>query len=260
MGERKRTPATAGSATGQRLRAVWLLAGMLGLLPGIPTLAQTIPGTPEETQADGLEVEAVTPTDEPAADGAEAVPLYDVEVLIFSQRHVDLAPEYWSDDRTLPVPERSAYLTLGQTTDSLAFLELAPSQYRLTGAAGRLEQAPGYQVLDHVRWRQPGLPRARSASVSFPLGDRLSRNDASGASVITDLPIPQGYVRVSLERFLHADIRLRMPAESGHPAVISEPGHLPVFSLDETRRLRSGELHYIDHPALGVLIRVDAVR
>ncbi len=32
------------------------------------------------------------------------------------------------------------------------------------------------------------------------------------------------------------------------------------MQLHESRRMRSGELHYLDHPKLGILVRIDPVQ
>jgi len=41
------------------------------------------------------------------------------------------------------------------------------------------------------------------------------------------------------------------------PNVSAEPARTPVvFQIDEQRRVRSGELHYFDHPGFGVLVQV----
>ena len=44
----------------------------------------------------------------------------------------------------------------------------------------------------------------------------------------------------------------------------AEPTNLPAVRagymvLDESRRMRSEEVHYLDHPKLGIIVRVDPV-
>jgi hypothetical protein len=104
----------------------------------------------------------------------------------------------------------------------------------------------------------------------------------------------EGTLAVTLGRYLHVHAQLwravvrpttdinewvdpRPPTvDTGAPSPAFDPADTPVPEalppafdpgpeaqtyqvLDEQRRMRSGELHYLDHPAFGVLIRIDAV-
>ena len=62
-----------------------------------------------------------------------------------------------------------------------------------------------------------------------------------------------GTVTVSLARYLEVEVDLlyNRPASSEAAA----PGSAPTrFRLVSERRMRSGELHYVDHPLFGVLV------
>jgi hypothetical protein len=65
----------------------------------------------------------------------------------------------------------------------------------------------------------------------------------------------EGTVTLSLNRYLHAHVDLLLRRPRG----IDPSSGLPTTStyrLQAHRRMRSGELHYIDHPAMGILILV----
>ena len=58
------------------------------------------------------------------------------------------------------------------------------------------------------------------------------------------------------------------PAVPTGPTVQSDPSDMmsalspaqpPYMVMEESRRVRSGELHYLDHPKLGVLVRISPV-
>jgi hypothetical protein len=68
----------------------------------------------------------------------------------------------------------------------------------------------------------------------------------------------EGNVRLILERYLHLDVNLLLMSSRGTGgAVYSDgPGSVPVYELREQRRIRSGELHYFDHPRFGMIARV----
>ena len=73
---------------------------------------------------------------------------------------------------------------------------------------------------------------------------------------------PSGTVRLHVSRFLHVTVDVRFQA--GREALVNEPPeHIlseirlpPRFDLNIQRLTRSGELHYFDHPAFGVLVLV----
>ncbi len=89
----------------------------------------------------------------------------------------------------------------------------------------------GMIVHEHLRWRQtPG--QRDSASWRWLAGPRL-----------------EGLVRVTRGRFLHLDTDLRLRASDGSGS----------YRIKLNRRMRSDELHYIDHPKLGIIIRADRV-
>jgi hypothetical protein len=79
---------------------------------------------------------------------------------------------------------------------------------------------------------------------------------------------PRGTVRVHLSRFLHItlDLTLERPGSAADAGVPTQFGDglneltlAPRYHLKATRSARSGELHYFDHPAFGVLVRVTPV-
>ena len=78
---------------------------------------------------------------------------------------------------------------------------------------------------------------------------------------------PMGSIRLYLSRFLHVKLDLSyQDSQAAAPApapVGNELTELPItprYHLVADRPTRSGELHYFDHPAFGVLIKVTPVR
>ncbi|MEZ5560367.1 MAG: CsiV family protein [Pseudomonadales bacterium] len=144
----------------------------------------------------------------------------------------------------------------------------------LSREAGRLARAPGYQVLQHGRWLQPVPPRDAPQPLLIQAGTRLE----GGWQL-------EGTLDLSLGRYLHFNARLWYyepllgaapisvplaagagnPGPSPEPATGAGPESLPAppagayLLLAESRRMRSGELHYLDHPKFGVLVRSDPV-
>ncbi len=77
---------------------------------------------------------------------------------------------------------------------------------------------------------------------------------------------PSGTIRVHLTRFLHVTLDLtyqgRTAPEPCWPANdgLDELALAPRYRLTATRNVRSNELHYFDHPAFGVLVRITPVQ
>ena len=96
------------------------------------------------------------------------------------------------------------------------------ASWRLQDQAAKLS-SKGYKILFHQAWRQAA--GSRSDNAWYALGG----------------PGLKGTVRLTRGRYLHVDIDFDV---SG-------------VRVREHRRMRSRVLHYIDHPRVGVLVRVD---
>jgi hypothetical protein len=109
---------------------------------------------------------------------------------------------------------------------------LPDSQFALNDVAGALRRSGTYQVLAHRLWRQDGYDRRQA--VPF-----LLHADGPGGSNVLD-----GSITLVRERYLYlvVDLNLGTPGSSDR--------------LEESRRVRYGELHYFDSPRLGVIARV----
>ena len=69
----------------------------------------------------------------------------------------------------------------------------------------------------------------------------------------------RGTVKVSLARYLQVDVDLLYRRPRGGEA--AAPDHVPArFRLISRRRMRSEELHYIEHPLFGMLVSITPFR
>jgi len=141
--------------------------------------------------------------------------VYDIEIVVF-ERPGGGGGEFWPADPGMP--DRGA--ALGRLEDrAVAGKSLGPMAYTL--------KKKGMIVHSHLAWRQK--PGGRDSDTWYWMGNgRLS-----------------GLIRVSRGRFLHLDTDLVLiDSNSGQP-----------YRIKLHRRMRSDELHYVDHPRLGILIR-----
>ena len=150
-----------------------------------------------------------------ANTSATAASEYDIEVVVFEYVVPDASDEFWPPDPGLPLAAGSAAYPAAERS--------------LGGAVAQLRRSSEYRVLAHRAWRQPGV----SQSAALPV--QLQSED--GYNLI-------GSVSVWRQRYLHAELDLLL-----RPADGTEP-----VRMQQRRRMRSEELHYLDHPKLGVLI------
>ena len=207
----------------------------------------------------------------PAADAAP-IPRYEVEVIVFAHRDFDPNEERFDqalngldasaalreapvfDETTLAPPDPRAALPpldplADARTEALRVRPLRPDELKLGTEFRKIKAISAYEPLAHVGWVQPGLPEADSMPV-----------DIGTFGVFN----PRGTIRVHLARFLHITLDLTyqgtgVAAPQGGTDGLNEIALPPQYRLTATRNARSSELHYFDHPAFGVLVRITPV-
>ena len=134
--------------------------------------------------------------------------------------------------------------------DGLWYRILTDEQLQLADEVGRLELLDAYTPLVHGGWIQEGHPE--EDAIPFDLS-------------LLGIFNPRGSIRLHVSRFLH--VRVDLSYESAAPAAPMTPRSRsfdgltriefpPRYSLSVQRLTRSGELHFFDHPAFGVLVLV----
>jgi hypothetical protein len=150
---------------------------------------------------------------------------YDIEVVIF-ERFGEGGGEQWPRDLDRPDINRAVgNLSIPGSQGSNAII--LPKKARELGPAVYTLSRKGARVHVHQAWRQD--IRGRNSSTWYWIGNsRLN-----------------GLIRVSKGRYLHLDTDLLLRS--------SEEG--TDYRVKLHRRMRGGELHYVDHPKVGILIR-----
>ena len=134
----------------------------------------------------------------------------------------------------------------------------------LRTTASRMRRSGDYEILHHGKWLQAVPPRDSAAPLLIQLGAPM--RDATFEL--------EGSVSVTLGRFLHfatevwlrnappdreAAVALGDVADAAGDARSSIVDDARYVLLSESRRMRPGELHYLDHPWLGILVRIEPV-
>ena len=203
------------------------------------------------------------------------MPRYEVEVIVFAHRDFDPAEESFEHTptgfgstatlREAPVFDETTFATpaipptpldlppvdpaAAERAAALQVRPLRPEELKLGTEYRKLRAISAYQPLVHVGWVQPGLPETDSKPIDLGTFGVLN---------------PSGTVRVHLARYLHITLDLTYQGTgTAGPAVagdgLDEIVLAPEYRLKTTRSARSNELHYFDHPAFGVLVRITPV-
>lgn len=191
---------------------------------------------------------------------------YAVEVVIF--RHWE-APgddaEFWPGQ---PQPiSRSAIkrlTTLGTAvsgTDTPEFSRLPDTELQLAGIQQRLTHSDDYRVLLHAGWRQPSLKPNHAVAIVLPLNWFPPARPTANAGAIQN-PfefLPQGTrlwgtLRLVQKRYIHFQVDLRYRRDGIGSA--SADNMTTVYPMTQSQRMRVGDINYLDHPVLGILVQV----
>ena len=149
--------------------------------------------------------------------------LYAVEMIIFSNANDDgRTTESWRADPGLPDTSDAAPISAGGGVTAIG-----RGAYRLSGIWQALRNSSQYRPLRHLAWTQRGRPKRSAPEILV------------GEDIDSDV---YGTARMYRARFLHLDLDLLLNTANGNYRFINH------------RRMRSNELHYIDHPMFGVLV------
>lgn len=188
---------------------------------------------------------------------------YTVEVITLSRDATASVNEKWpfpeaemTTGEPLPLATDTSARTLGNPDVALSSFEqfpdylisLANTEGSLSKHAYSLNRAGELSVKSHQVWRQAGLSRETAPWVEI----ESDSNDSYS-----------GKIQLSLSRYLHVRVDIQLANPNWASAYTYQPDQ-PARTLQaETinfkahRRIRTGELHYIDHPLAGVIVKVD---
>ena len=180
---------------------------------------------------------------------------YQTEVVIAERLSADLGSE--SHDQSALQQRNGKRLKAYPSFGSQAMVERPLEEMRLKEVANKLRRSSNYKVLYHKAWAQP-----------FNNNKRITWIDIKGGEQAYNQHRLQGAIGISLGRFLHLFPRLTLnefDQKKTNQQLAEVLGHLPFqqaqvwqqYQLTGSRKMRSKELHYLDHPKLVLLVRID---
>ncbi|WP_420550455.1 CsiV family protein [Litorivicinus lipolyticus] len=166
---------------------------------------------------------------------------YEVEMLVFKHQDSPFAVDETFARGDLPSARASQVLGLDASLvdGNLTLVPYGPGERTLLAEADRL-QAQGNSVLFHERWLHGLMPKGQDRPIRITGG----RDLGFGRGFELD-----GYVNFSIAKFIESEVDLAVQY------IVDGAAEGPVTPrLTETRRARSGVIHYLDHPTFGVLL------
>ena len=220
---------------------------------------------------------------------AEDIRYYDVEIIILENLSENAKKaENWPLQVKLVPAEKTVQLGQPVLSDWLpqnvdlkySYKVLSADTYQLTSEVEKLSESKTQRVIFHTAWRQPGLDKKQALPIYFKreipaapsIIDENTEESLSLNSENTNThpSILEGILRVTLARYLHLEAELTLRDKA--PEIVNSDNPFSVFDNEseridiekqgiihfkqDRRRIRSSELHYLDHPALGILIRI----
>jgi hypothetical protein len=196
-----------------------------------------------------------------AATAASDLKEYDVEIIIFEDSHARyIKSETW--DQYARSAEQLSAARETNTTNKTDFKSIKPAilrqQYK------RINASPEYNVLFYGAWRQPGLDKSKAFAIN--INDLKSSHKNKSGNTLT------GTFKLVLARYLHIYNHLNYQRKitattgnntSGKQSEVINNNLTPnngLYPLNSHLRMRSKELHYIDHPLVGMLIQINPVK
>jgi hypothetical protein len=178
-----------------------------------------------------------------------------------------IGPTDYAETLYFPVTRNPVYL--GSDNASQADYQPQTPHPRVAAIVNRLRASGRYDIIDHFAWRQPGLSKEKTRAINVAYGESVDLylpGDAVGENGLIAAIAPgtsvdpnavevvqtsrlAGSVTLSLGRFLHVNTNL----------VLIRPDGTGSARLQAHRRMRSNEIHYLDHPRFGIIVLVTPV-
>ena len=203
---------------------------------------------------------------------------YDIEIIIFEDAHARyINSETWNkdvpDDVELP-PDITISEKPTENLDELSLNEINATAYEtlepkiLSNEYKRINSSSEYNVLFYSAWRQTGLDETNAFEID--INELVNTHTGKSENSIS------GNLKVVLARYLHFYADLDYQRQDDKKNINTDTADATTdsstqaketdddlikqsYPIQSHRRMRSKELHYIDHPLVGLLIQINPV-
>jgi len=175
---------------------------------------------------------------------------YEVELIVFEDaRSRYIQSEDWSFNDMLNNTQQKKKPT--KTIKDAEFQQLDWESAKLAPQHKRLLNNSNFKVLLAKRWKQTGLDRKNAFNISINTNEMPSESTQASSDEIELTSYISGEVKLVMSRYLHFEVNLEyfIPQQSEDSAAVYKS-----FPIVSERRMKSREVHYIDHPLVGVVV------
>ncbi len=191
-------------------------------------------------------IQAQAEPEQATEESASANPKYQVEMVIFET----LALRGWTEEYWQPNPEMIDF-----DESEMPPEELLPEQFMLSEQVAKMTPEKGYRILKHSSWILEGKPEEEAVPLIIEvLPEESYQSRVEGTLTFYKSRFAHVQLHLELERKIPERLQAAF-AQNQH----TEEAFLPEFwrfELKESRKIKSGELHYFDHPIYGVLMQI----
>ncbi len=216
---------------------------------------------------------------------------YQVEVLIFRYNTgFEATQEKWPQKIDRSFPAKLSILDNNDNSAYGAFTTLPSAEHSFSNYLTELERRKKIKPLYHVAWRQPRIDKSMAHPLLIQAGE-ITEDDQFELEGTIKISIKR-YIHIDTDLWLSSyqkaeekpkndwwvfsgDEKPYLLQESLISAEQSKPSETPIAShfpapeiqekrpyltkylarMQQTRRMNRDELHYLDHPLLGLLVR-----
>lgn len=222
---------------------------------------------------------------------------FDVEVIIFKRNvNAERLDESWPESLT-PISYRNTGTLSSAGYLSANGVSLLPhSMYQLNRQEQHLRNHAGFQVLLHTAWRQGDNGPSSAPSFHLLAGKDFSTlygpdgRELTSSSIASSQPLMEfeGKLQIYVQHYLFANAEFDLKEPSTRKVELEETiaaynaandntattqlGNLRAiqstseterflksYRLDQKRKMKSEEIHYFDHPLMGMVVQVRKV-
>lgn len=188
--------------------------------------------------------------------------IYQVELIVFARAETN-PQEQWPNDLKLAYPEN--LFSLKADGNGVENFTLLPANERqLNPQAATLAKSGSYTLLYHQAWRQ--MIYGRKTNIAISGGKTFNGHQELEGSIA--LSVAQ-YLKIQtnlwLTQFVPAGTNIAeawpelprlLNSENSETEKSQDYLIKRIVKLSQERSMRSTEIHYIDHPLLGVIVKI----
>jgi hypothetical protein len=214
---------------------------------------------------------------------------YKIEVVVFAnQNNSNLKDEFWPEVSEIPRPSNAIALK-ARNAEGNAYKKLTGDELSLHSEKKRLSNSGAYRVLFHEGWMQPVRHTQNPRPIRITGGNILDNGmyELDGHIAVGRGTYLHFRPNLFLSKQLTADQTAMLKQASSNPPIneteensaaslltmqassdaessldqniLMDIPEILTVNQDQARRMKSKELHFIDHPLMGILVEIKPV-